>query len=229
MCQYNFFWNFIETCVAAGNKWAATPYDATHVNVVSSTIKITLENWYKTNVVDTNNTSYIAENIFCNDKTLKKGTGIGEEDTYYNGYYSKSLECAKNADNNYSRFTSKNNTSDTTVKGVKINKDLTYPIGLLSYNEAKYAGIGSYDESLGEYDSSKSYLYNSTSSFWWLLFPISNDGGAYNWTFNNWYGLVNSYPVMGNSGVRPSINIKSSVLISGGDGTSSNPYTLKLK
>ena len=210
-----------ETCVAAGNKWALTAYDATHTNVVSSTAKTLLESWYKTNIVDTNNTEYIAENIFCNDKTLKSGTGIGQENADYNGQYATSLECAKGANNDYSRFTSKNNTSDTTIKGVKVNKDLTYPIGLLTYTEVKYAGLNS---------NETYYLYNSdtSTSTWWLLSPSNYTGSdALEWlVFNSGECIGDS--VRGNSAFRPSINLKASVLINGGDGTSSNPYTLKL-
>ena len=208
-----------ETCVAAGNKWAPTAYDATHVNVVSSTIKTSLENWYKTNIIDTNNTEYIAENIFCNDKTLYSGTGIGN--TTYNGEYSASLECAKGANNDYSRFTSKNNTSDTTIKGVKVNKDLTYPVGLLTYTEVKYAGLNS---------NNTYYLYNANTSDWWLSSPRSYYSGL---SANEWFvggsdGYISSSRVSSASAFRPSLSLKASVLINGGDGTSSNPYTVKL-
>ena len=209
-----------ETCVAAGNKWAPTAYDATHTNVVSSTIKTNLESWYKINIVDTNNTEYIAENMFCNDKILESGTGIGKEYTFYNGNKSISLECAKGANNAYSRFTSKNNTSDTTTKGVKVNKDLTYPVGLLSYSEVKYAGLNS---------NKTYYLYNSSiTSSWWLSSPDYCNG-------SNVRELTLTAATFSNSMVytslafRPSINLKASVLINGGDGTSSNPYTVKLQ
>ena len=209
-----------ETCVAAGNKWAPTPYDATHTNVVSSTIKTTLENWYKTNIVDTNNTTYIAENIFCNDKSLKTGTGVGQEDTEYNGDNSTSLECAKGANNDYSRFTSKNNTSDTTIKGVKVNKDLTYPVGLLSYNEVQYAGVNI---------NNTYYLYYSNTSRWWLLSPGSYYfSTAYEWRVGGSSGPIANSNVNNTGDLRPSLSLKASVLINSGDGTSSNPYTLKL-
>ena len=210
-----------ETCVAAGNKWAPTAYDATHVNVVSSTIKTNLEAWYKTNIVDTNNTGYIAENVFCNDKSLKRGTGIGKEDAEYNGDNSTSLECAKGANNDYSRFTSKNNTSDTTIKGVKVNKDLTYPVGLLSYNEVAYAGSNG---------NKTYYLYNANTSDWWLLSPYNSGGSiAQEWFVSGSHGYIGTNSVHSTSYVfRPSLSLKASVLINGGDGTSSNPYTLKL-
>ena len=209
-----------EACVAAGNKWAPTAYDATHTNVVSSTIKTNLEAWYKTNIVDTNNTEYIAENVFCNDKSLKSGTGIGKENADYNGQYATSLECAKGANNDYSRFTSKNNTSDTTIKGVKVNKDLTYPVGLLSFNEVKYAALNS---------NETYYLYNANNSTWWLSSPRRYTGSfAIEWSVDGSRGRIDNNYVRSTYALRPSINLKASVLINGGDGTSSNPYTVKL-
>ena len=208
-----------ETCVAAGNKWAPTAYDATHTNVVSSTIKTNLEAWYKANIVDTNNTEYIAENIFCNDKSLYSGTGIGLETTEYN---TSDLECAKGANNDYSRFTSKNNTSDTTIKGVKVNKDLTYPVGLLTYTEVQYAGLNG---------NTTFYLYNANTSIWWLSSPFNSGGStASEWGARslNGNGYIGPDDVTSTSVFRPSLSLKASVLINGGDGTSSNPYTVKI-
>ena len=215
-----------ETCVAVGNKWAPTAYDATHTNVVSSTIKTNLEAWYKTNIIDTNNTVYIAENIFCNDKTLKSGTGIGKENTTYNGRYAASLECAKGVNNDYSRFTSKNNTSDTTIKGVKVNKDLTYPVGLLTSTEVKYAGMGVLNTATMSYKSA--YLSDSGFYDWWLMTAYNYSDSSASVGHVRSEGYFDRVVNATNFALRPAINIKSSVLINGGDGTSSNPYTLKL-
>ena len=211
-----------ETCVSAGGKWASTPYDATHVNVVSSTIKIFLENWYKTNIVNTNNTSYVADTLFCNDKTIKNGTGIGKEKTFYNGSQATSLECAKGIENNYSRFTSN---STETIKGIKVNNNLTYPIGLLNYNEAKYAGLGTTDdngESLKNY-----YLY--TDTYWWISLPIHFiNSTAYNEYIYYDDGSFGNNDIKYNYAIRPVINLRSDLLISSGDGTETNPYQVKL-
>ena len=202
MCQYNFFWNFIKN----------------------------LESWYKTNIVDTNNTEYIAENVFCNDKIIYRGaTGIGQEGTGYNGQFVTSLECAEGANNDYSRFTSKNNTNDTTIKGVKVNKDLTYPIGLLSYNEAKYVE----NSNFSSWDGLKTFLYLFDYSRWWIMTPNyyfvdSNPDMISFFDFNN-SSAPGTGPGSDELGFRPVKNLKASVLINGGDGMQENPYTLKLK
>ncbi len=242
--------NTTETaCVQAGGKWASTPYDATHVNVVSSTIKTSLENWYKTNIVDTNNTNYIADTLFCNDKTLASNgiglnntaLGYGNNTTYYSSIeriqYSTgtteisttkpTYECAKGANNTYSRFTSTNNTNTTTIKGVKLNNDLTYPIGILSADEVSFAGGYKANQENKTY-----YLYNSNlTSYWWLMSPsYYTNLYSYGYLFYCATGLMKQFHFAYTSAyARPAINLKASVLLNSGDGTSSNPYTVKLQ
>ena len=222
-----------ETCVANGGKWAPTPYDATHVNVVSSNGKLTLENWYKTNIVDTNNVNYLADTLFCNDKTLASSTigsgntalGYGTEKTYYSSVerlqYSTgttsittskpTFKCAENAKDTYSRFT----VNETTLlNGNKTNGDLTYPIGLLSADEVAYAGAYKYGQ-----DNRSYYLYKSPA--WWLMTPYSS---SYVFYSLNLLSVTTYY----SQNFRPSINLKADLLINGGDGTKSNPYTVKL-
>ena len=90
---------------------------------------------------------------------------------------------------------------------------VTAPVGLLNMYE--------YQESFRETTYSSGYLNNKLN--WWNLTPyslyhvrfISSDGGA-----------LSSTPSSASLGVRPSINIKSSVKIVGGDGTIDNPYRL---
>ena len=233
-----------ETCVAAGNKWAATPYDATHTNVVSSTIKTTLENWYKTNIVDTNNTGYIADTLFCNDKTLASNSigfnntalGYGKNKTYYasderlessifaNDVAEPIFECAKGTSNTYSRFTVN---ESTLLNGNKTNGDLTYSIGLLTEDEVTYAGF--YDGGTNE----STYLNISTvSSIWVLNSPYTFNGSEAQMKLSAHdsvdYIKVNTNN-NGDISTRPVINLKASVLVDTGDGTSSNPYTVKLQ
>ena len=239
-------------CEEAGYKWTTTPYEATHVNVVSSTIKTNLEAWYKTNIVDTNNTDYIADTLFCNDKTIatnlktiKKNSelGYGTNTTYYSflervspeGTVSSDVkaylvqpkfECAKGTNNTYSRFTSN---SIETIKGVKVNNDLTYPIGLLSADEMIYSGAN-----VNEINENY-YLYNSDiNSRTLLLTPSYYPGGGFDHGIG-WYTYANKcvttagYTLSEYNIFQPTINIKSTVKVLGGDGTKENPYTLKLQ
>ena len=89
---------------------------------------------------------------------------------------------------------------------------VTDAVGLLNMYEYQSGNAGETD----------GYLNNKL--IWWTLTPysssrvryVSNDGGAYNRSPSN-----NSV------GVRPSINLKSSVKIVDGDGTEDNPYRLE--
>ncbi len=233
-----------SACTAAGYKWALTPYDATHVNVVNSNVKTTLENWYKTNIIDTNNASYVADTLFCNDKTLASNEideievqlGYGINDTYYSSVerlqYSTgtteittskpTFKCAENAKDTYSRFT----VNETTLlNGNKTNGALKYPIGLLSADEVAYAGA--YKE--GQ-TNTKYYLYNSAiTTPWWLSTPHSYYGLTKEWVVGSenggiYFDFVDSFDFA----FRPTLNLKASVFVSGGDGTKENPYTVKL-
>ena len=68
--------------------------------------------------------------------------------------------------------------------------------------------------------SGQSYLNNGL--FWWTLTPYNFSNVRL--VYNNGYG--NSSDVAGSNGCRPAINIKSTVKIIDGDGTSNNPYRL---
>ena len=87
------------------------------------------------------------------------------------------------------------------------------PVGLLNLYEYSM----SYRNSTYE----KGYLNNGL--YWWLLTNYDN--------LNVWFTLDNGsfdhYTSSINRGIRPSINLKSSVKIVGGNGTIDNPYRLK--
>ena len=90
---------------------------------------------------------------------------------------------------------------------------VTDAVGLLNYYEyvTSYRGAS----------SSTGYLNNGLT--WWTLTPYSSSHVR----FVNYNGRANSNsPSSRSNGVRPSINLKSSVRIVDGDGTIDNPYRL---
>ena len=222
----------------------STTYDATHENKNDSTIKTVVDKWYEDSI-KTNYANYLADTLFCNDKTLASSSigskntalGYGTNTTYYASterlQYSTgttsittskpTFKCAENANNTYSRFT----VDVTTLSnGNKTNGNLKYPIGLLTADEVAYAGAYKYNKTNKSY-----YLYNSSiTSNWWLSSPNLYFGSyAYEWYVYGSHGYINSNNLVVNtSALRPSINLKASVLVSGGDGTKENPYTVKL-
>ena len=89
---------------------------------------------------------------------------------------------------------------------------VTAPVGLLNMYE--------YQSSYHETTYSNGYLNNGL--YWWTLTPYST---SYVWNVDN-SGYASYISPSYARGVRPSINLKSSVKIVDGDGTVSNPYRL---
>ena len=220
----------------------STTYDATHENINESTIKTKVDKWYEDNL-KTNYSNYLADTLFCNDKTLASSsigtnnTALGYEKnkTYYSSTerlrYSTgvtsittatpTLKCAESATNDYSRFTVD---VATLANGNQTNGDLKYPIGLLTADEVSFAGAYKYLQTNKTY-----YLYNSSiTSDWWLSSPSYCDRGASELGVGSSDGSLATFSVNGSRAFRPSINLKADILVGGGDGTSSHPYTVNL-
>jgi len=186
----------------------STTYEATHTNINSSTIKTMLDTWYQNNLI--NYSSIIADSGFCGDRSLSSGTGIGATSTDYGAW-------GRLGENKTPQFKCpQTNDLYTTSTSTKGNKALTYPIGLITADEVAYAG-GLYGDNFEKY-------YLMKDDFFWTMSPGSSvpDANIYivkenaldEFVFNEW-------------GVRPVINLKSTVEITSGEGTSSNPYVIK--
>ena len=189
-----------------GTKGAST-YEDTHSNTTNSTIKTKLDSWYDTNIVNTGNEKYIADAIYCNDRSVSSGTGIGTTATTYaaktrgdNG--TPTLKCPNNND----KFT-----KSTTIG----NGKLTRMIGLITTDEVMYAG-GIYGTNNKEY-----YLYSST--FYWTMAPYSYASGFADVGSVNYGGDLSDRHVRSASAVRPVVSLKSDA-ISGGSGTAASPF-----
>lgn len=189
-----------------GTKGAST-YEDTHSNTTNSTIKTKLDSWYDTNIVNTGNEKYIADAIYCNDRSVSSGTGIGTTATTYaaktrgdNG--TPTLKCPNNND----KFT-----KSTTIG----NGKLTRMIGLITTDEVMYAG-GIYGTTNTEY-----YLYSST--FYWTMAPYSYASGFADVGSVNYGGDLSDRHVRSASAVRPVVSLKSDA-ISGGSGTAASPF-----
>ena len=185
-------------------------------NTTDSTIKTIIDNWYKGNL-NTNYGKYLSTTaVYCNDRSTS--------DNAYFGAYTRlitnktpSYDCAATED----KFT-----VDSTVG----NGKLTYPIALMTADEVSFAG-GLYLTSAPTW-----YYYNSAnksstgSTDWWLLSPIDwNGSGAivfFVYGSSN-PGFLNFNYVNLTYGVRPVISLKSCIKYSTGNGSASDPYTIK--
>ena len=181
-------------------------------NNTNSSIKTTIDNWYKNNLIAY--TSKLADEIFCNDRSISSGTGYKLDSyTFYGSHNrnkdkrSPSLKCAQAND--------KFKVSNASAK-------LDYPVALITADEMAMAG-GVFNISNTNY-----YLYNG--QYQWSLSPgrfTSNYSDANGWfvspsgSLSPWIRVTYSY------GVRPVINLKAETQITKGDGSSLNPYVVK--
>ena len=185
----------------------ATTYANTHSNTTNSTIKTKLDSWYDTNIVNTGNEKYIADAIYCNDRSVSSGTGIGTTNTTYaaqtrisNGQ--PTLKCTNNSD----KFT-----KSTTIG----NGKLTRMIGLITSDEVMYAG--------GTRSTNTEY-YLYSGKWYWIMAPYwyaSGIAARVDSVDDN--GDLNSDNVNGTNAVRPVVSLKSDA-ISGGSGTATSPF-----
>ncbi len=193
----------------------ANSYAATHANTNNSTVKTTIDNWYNTNLRDS--ASYLADYPFCNDRTVGTGTGIGTNTTEY----ATQVRFYGSMNNQIPTFKCNQANDKFSVSNTVGNGALTYPIALLSADEAVFAGA---PYNSGNTNNTDSYLY--TASTYWLMSPgdIYNNG-VYVYFINN-SGQMRMYTTTQQIGVRPVINLLPGVTISGGTGAYNSPFVV---
>lgn len=187
--------------------------DEMFTNTTSSRIKTTIDTWYAGNM--TEYTKYLEDTIWCNDRSFYSGSLKGKDvdagtDHSYFGAYGNNVS-TKNPS------VSCPNVNDSfTVSSENGNGALDYPVALLTADELTLAGHG-----WNGY-SRNAYLY--TGQYYWSLSPCYfsiNLAGGFNMKSN---GYLASYIVNNTRGVRPSVSLAPGIMISGGDGTSEDPY-----
>ena len=201
----------------------ASSYSATHANNNSSTIKGILDNWYKTNIVDKGHSDKVSSEAgFCGDREPSTSTatsngsgGTGTTETYY-GAYIRLTNSSKNP-----TFECQNSSDLYTVaSSSQGNNALDYPIGLITADEAVYAGGVSGQSNNGYYlytnqvywTMSPHYFYATRSTAY--VFGVYSSGGIFNW------------PVYDTeTGVRPVINLKANTKFQG-SGTIDSPFEI---
>ena len=190
----------------------------------NSSIKTVLDNWYINNLSGFD--KYISKTaIYCNDRTVGSGSWTSTGNAFYYAAYSRLVDgksptyiCGNEND----RFTASTSTG---------NGKLTYPIGLITADEVVYAGAVNETKNTSFY-MAQNTVYNAT--FWWTITPRYWNGikscvfyiGGSSQTGSLFSPIINY--VNSTYGVRPVISLKSCVQYNSGDGTASNPYTVKL-
>lgn len=189
-------------------------YEEAHSNINDSSIKIANDSWYETYILNTDNSQFVADAIYCNDRSLSSGTGFGAVDTSYKAYYrlitnkTPSLLCLQDND----KFTVSNELG---------NGALTYPIGLITADEISYAG------GINGKQNNGFYLFNKY--YYWTMTPHSHTTAmsSYANIFSSSVGNDFSSSIVSDSYnyLRPVISLKSDLKFVG-DGTFENPFSI---
>ena len=186
-----------------------------HGNSTSSTIKTTLENWYKTTTLETDSATKALvsqDQIFCNDRSVTSGSFSTSSTFNYAAYTrlgtnkSPILTCPTDSD----KFTSKKSSIG--------NKTLDYPVGLITADEVAMAG--------GVVGTSNSSYYLYTNQNYWSGSPdyFSSSGDANEFQVGS-SGFIDDSDVDNDIGVRGVVSLSSKAKLSG-SGTYNDVYTV---
>ena len=205
-------------------------YEETHANSNDSTIKTTLDTWFQEHLL--NYSEYLDGNAgFCGDRSAYiengwpnyiPGGGINRNDTTYGAFkryteLSYNTELSQSTDNILTFECNNVNDIYTTKESYYGNRALTYPIGLISLDEALYTG--------------QSQTYLNSGTIFWTMSPgfFGSDGAFIEAVGPN--GLIDGYSPDTNERkgiptIRPVINLRSDVTITG-SGTIEDPYVVQ--
>ena len=189
-----------------------------HGTGTNSTILNTLNSWYASNLAD--EAEYLDGNAgFCGDRTPSTSSsssngsgGTGTTTTYYGAYirlYNKGTS------NSNPSLQCDNSDVYTTTDSSGGNKSLQYPIGLVTADEAALTGITNKNNNAG------SYLYTRQS--YWTMSPYNYSSGAGVFIVSSNGFLTITDSVTRAIGVRPVINLRADVQITG-SGTTTDPF-----
>ena len=218
--------------ITAGDSSASVKYgyvqygtsskEVAQTNTNDSTIKTYLDNWYKINISGTENEQYLADNIFCNDRSFSpgnQGTGAGMSKTHYRwGFFADDSVSADTIGNYKATLLCPQQNDAFTVSDTSNgNGALTYPIGLISTDEVTLAGgWGGADDNVNGY-----YVYSGSG--YWTLTPFFFDDDLAHMVGvhpNGRIGVISMGPV---GSVRPVLNLSLDVL-NNGDGSMNDPF-----
>ena len=205
-----------EYCAGTTN---TTSYEQATSNTYNSVIKTFIDSWYETNIEETGYSEYLADVIYCNDRSISSGDGYGENATTY-------MPRVRKITNNTPVLTCSQKNDAFTVNDTTYgNGMLTYPIGLITSDEAVMAGVTV--SSRTETDDRSNYL-NSGNMYWTMSpseFMIDTTYGHNSAIEHVLYtdSLGGTSMHNNNVAVKPVISLKSSVNLLG-QGTMDNPY-----
>ena len=215
----------------------SSTYNDTHKNTNNSTIKGMIDTWYQDNLSDYS--QYIADAIYCNDREVINNfnLAVGEQTMSFTGNGSGTTQTVyaflkrNNIDHNPTLKCTNTNDRFTTSSSLG-NGALTYPIGLITADEVVMGG--GYGSDADGYITNDSYYLLDNGGHYLTMTPFvfqagSDGAGGYAYVgYVSVDGYVSSISVNNRYSrtrtvARPVVTLVSNA-ISGGEGTSSNPF-----
>ena len=208
-----------------GYKYGTTgSLENNRLNTNDSTIKTYIDNWYKNNL--TAYTKYLSNDaVYCNDRNLASGENYSTTKSFD---YASSERLG--GDTIAPTYNCTNMSDAFSVNNASAKLD--YPVGLMTVDELSYAG----GEDVTVLDAPYAWYYtnaNGESSYGSAaFFALSPNGwlgsisGVCRVDGSDNPGFLGSVGVVASLAVRPSVSLSSCNLISRGDGSANNPYTV---
>ncbi len=166
-----------------------------------STIKTKVDKWYEENI-ESKYSSYLEDTIFCNDRRE---------------YACSYPNCYEPRQRNFENRTPSLSCAEED-KFTVANKKLKYPVGLITIDEAVYAG--------GEYSDKSSKYYLKTGYSYWTMSPYCfTVNNAHMWHTYSSGGFSDGY-AYSVIGVRPVVSLKHETKYLSGNGTKETPFLI---
>jgi len=209
------------------HSFSSNHYDSTISNAYDSIIKNNLDSWfeavfmnqerYKNDISGNSLERYLADNLFCNDRSYSGGNGADLVPTTIYGPYER------NYDKKTPSLKCQNKSDRYTVNDIEVgNGWLKYPVSLITIDEVAFAG-GKYGNVNSKFYLNTGFGYFSLSPYFFNQFNVADH--VWNVTES---GVIGPSWNSANYGVRAVINLSADVLFVSGNGTSRNPYVISV-
>ncbi|NLL01403.1 MAG: hypothetical protein GX265_00015 [Mollicutes bacterium] len=194
-------------------------------NETDSNIKKIIDLWYSENIFGQPFENKIVDNLFCNDRQLQSEIGGDSTGTGYGYVGNHTRYAAYNRLNTNKTPTLKcglKNDRFTVNDNIISNGDLTYPVGLLTADEAAMAGL------VNDIYNQTNYLTLNGFYFWletpYMMYISEEYGSSASMFVIYWSGSLGTYYAFEDIiSIRPVISINAQVKVTG-DGSATNPF-----
>lgn len=190
-------------------------------NTTNSTVKTAVDTWFANNLNTTEYLSMIEDTVYCNERNVI----VNENEDYHRGWSKDGLSTEHlYYANRYGKdFDSCDVEDSFTVSSSNGNGKLTYPVGLLTAGEVRYAGALPNSSSV---DNTNFYIYNGLDN--WLLTPSYQNNLYAHMTYLTSRGRIMYHDILETIYVRPVISLRNATYIADGDGSTLNPYIIEM-